>query len=180
MITTNVSAFWYSDDICNNMFYIDYCIFCYNTDDIMYFLSQVPYDDRCDYIRIGLQKNVTKKEILKQQDEFIEKQSEKAKKRYDEYKKEHEFQQKERRNRLDSEAKHLSEDAQNLYRNIYAVVDSNDVTLLQEYNLCHAILNEAKFKIVVEASSFIPARFFSETYDGNFHFHLVEDPENLL
>ncbi|CEF71570.1 STAT transcription factor, all-alpha domain-containing protein [Strongyloides ratti] len=142
----------------------------------MYFLSEIPYNERCDFIRIGRQMNTTKDEIIKQQDKYMNKYSEIAKKRYEEYKTSQDEKKTRDKARLDKMANKLSNEAKQLYNKIYSVINNNNVTLFQEYELCHTIINEAPFKNVVEASFLIPAKYYADEYDGHFIFHIHDEP----
>uniref|UniRef100_A0A0K0EBB9 Uncharacterized protein n=2 Tax=Strongyloides stercoralis TaxID=6248 RepID=A0A0K0EBB9_STRER len=171
-----VLSFWFPSHTCGFFGHFTLCPFCYGPDNEMYFLSQIPFNDRCGYTLIENNRNIPKNEILRQQDEYMSKYSEVAKKRYEEYKKHHEELEKSDKERLDSKANRLSLEAKQLYDKIYSVIYNDNVTLLQEYKLCHTIINEAKFKNVVEASELIPARYFADSYDNEFVFHIHDDP----
>uniref|UniRef100_A0A0N5BDA1 V-type proton ATPase subunit G n=1 Tax=Strongyloides papillosus TaxID=174720 RepID=A0A0N5BDA1_STREA len=170
------SSYLFDHSGCSSLYYFNFCSFCYSIDNVMYFLSYVPYNERCEFIRIGNQRDTKKIDINKQEDAFMEKQTQEAQQRYKEYKENQLENEKEEKRRLDSRAQRLSQEAKLLYDNVYSVLNNTEITIRQEYQLVHTIINEAKFKTVVEASEFIPAKYFASTFGGLFVFHIHDNP----
>uniref|UniRef100_A0A0K0FT67 V-type proton ATPase subunit G n=1 Tax=Strongyloides venezuelensis TaxID=75913 RepID=A0A0K0FT67_STRVS len=171
-----VSSHWFDHSGCSNLYYFNFCSFCYSIDNVMYFLSYVSYYERCEFIRIGNQRDIPKKEISRQEDAFMSRQSEYARKRYEDYKKNQLENEREEKLRLDLRAQRLSQEAKSLYEKVYSILNNTEVTIRQEYQLVHTTINEAKFKAVVEASEFIPAKYFANTFGGLFAFHIHDNP----
>uniref|UniRef100_A0A0K0F2P3 V-type proton ATPase subunit G n=1 Tax=Strongyloides venezuelensis TaxID=75913 RepID=A0A0K0F2P3_STRVS len=142
----------------------------------MYFLSYVPYGERCEFIRIANQRDTKKIDINRQEDAFMANQTQEAQQRYKEYKKNQLENEIEEKRILDARAKHLSLEAKSLYEKVYSILNDTEVTIREEYTLIHTIIYEAKFKAVVEASEFIPAKYFASTFGGLFVFHIHNNP----